>query len=367
MNRLNEFIQKHYRTVDYLVVNDFTRFSRDTGEALVAIKNLQKKFAVKLVSVNEGITFDADDPGSFFYAGLMLLKGEDEIIRNRGRINMGIYTGKKKEGRYLNKAPFGYLKGRDAANKPIIIVDKDNVHIIRYIFSAFLNNVPINEIYKHICNIGFAKKGHSAISNILKNPVYTGLIHVNAYKENIEEMVEGIHEAIITRTIWNEVQDKLKGRDKPVQVINDEMPLRSVLLCHCGKPLTGAPSKGKLGGIYYYYKCQTSSHNNISVKKAHSQFLDVLSYLSLTERLIFALRDKSEELLEQRFKDNRQLLRQKQNELKEIEVKLVSIEEKWINNQMPFETYQRWYPDLTKKRMVLRAQKDELSENQEAT
>lgn len=158
MNRLNEFLQKHYRTVDYLVVNDFTRFSRDTGEALVAIKKLQKKFAVKLVSVNEGITFDADDPGSFFYAGLMLLKGEDEIIRNRGRINMGIYTGKKKEGRYLNKAPFGYLNGRDAANKPIIIVDKDKVQIIKYIFSAYFNNVPINEIYKHITNIGFAKK-----------------------------------------------------------------------------------------------------------------------------------------------------------------------------------------------------------------
>lgn len=35
MQRLNAFIQKHYRTVDYLVVNDFTRFSRDAGEALV--------------------------------------------------------------------------------------------------------------------------------------------------------------------------------------------------------------------------------------------------------------------------------------------------------------------------------------------
>lgn len=88
--------------------------------------------------------------------------------------------------------------------------------------------------------------------------------------------------------------------------------------------------------------------------------------MSLTERLIFALCEKSEELLEQRFKDNRQLLRQKQNELKEIEAKLVSIEEKWINNQMPFEAYQRWYPDLTKKRMALRAQNDELSQDQQA-
>jgi site-specific DNA recombinase len=320
---------------------------------------------VKLVSVNEGITFDADDPGSFFYAGLMLLKGEDEIIRNRGRINMGIYTGKKKEGRYLNRAPFGYLNTRDSGNKPIIVVNRENEHIVRYIFSAYMNNVPVTEIYKHSVLIGFAKKGHSAITNILKNPVYTGLIHVSAYKENLEELVEGIHEAIISRTVWNEVQLKIKGRDKPVQVINDTMPLRSVLRCHCGKVLTGAPSTGKLGNIYYYYKCQTSVHNNISVIKAHSQLLQVFEYMSLPEKFIIALRDKSEETLEQRLTDNRQVYKQKQRELNEVETKLVNVEDKWISNQMTFEAYQRWYPDLTNKRMALKAQIDELSQDQE--
>src|SRR5437868_4274454 len=62
MNRLNTFIEKHYRSIDYLVVNAYDRFSRDAGEALVAIKKLQKQFGVSVVSVNEGVTFDGDDP-----------------------------------------------------------------------------------------------------------------------------------------------------------------------------------------------------------------------------------------------------------------------------------------------------------------
>jgi site-specific DNA recombinase len=32
--RLDIFIKQHYRTVDYLVVNSFDRFSRDAGEAI---------------------------------------------------------------------------------------------------------------------------------------------------------------------------------------------------------------------------------------------------------------------------------------------------------------------------------------------
>ena len=48
--RLNTFIEKHYRRVDHLIVFAFDRFSRDAGEAIVAIKKLQRQFAIKVVS-----------------------------------------------------------------------------------------------------------------------------------------------------------------------------------------------------------------------------------------------------------------------------------------------------------------------------
>lgn len=364
--RLDIFIKQHYRTVDYLVVNSFDRFSRDAGEAIVAIKKLQKSYAIKVVSVTEGVTFDADDPGSFFYAGLMLLKGEDEIIRNKSRINLGIYTAKKKEGRYLGASPIGYLNKRDEKNKPIIIPDSDKAPIIKYIFDAFLNNIPILEIRKQAQQMGFHQKGNSAIQKVLVNNVYIGLLHLKAYKDYPEEMVEGIHEPLIDKTTWYDVQKKLKWGQKTVQIINDDMPLRSVLLCHCKRPLTGAPSRGKLGKLYNYYKCSVASkHNNISVIKAHTQLSEMFTYLSLPSAMVKSLKGKSEQLMEQKFEMNHKELHTVKKKMEEANKQLQSVEEKWVNNQMSFETYNRWYRDLTDQRMALKTRVDKLSQHED--
>ncbi len=368
MKRLNKFIEQHYRTTDYLVVNAFDRFSREAGEAIVAIKKLQKKFAVKVVSVSEGVTFDADDPGSFFYAGLMLLKGEDEIIRNRGRINLGIYTAKKKEGRYLGAAPIGYKNSRDHNNKPIIQIDEARAPMIRYIFQAFINNMPLLEIEKRAKEMGLTYCGHGSINKILKCYAYTGLLHVNAYKEHPEELVEGIHQAIIDRTTWNEVQLRLTGKGRaPRQIVNDIMPLRSVLLCHCGHPLTGAASRGRHGGLFYYYKCREQKHNNISIKKAHAQLEEILKHMSIPQDIIYHIYVASEAEMKKRLEEKSKTLKIKKSELDHAETKLISVEEKWINNQISFETYQRWHSELNQQRMSLHTQIDRLSQDEAAT
>ena len=364
--RLDIFIKQHYRRVDYLVVNSFDRFSRDAGEAIVAIKKLQKSYAIKVVSVTEGVTFDADDPGSFFYAGLMLLKGEDEIIRNKSRINLGIYTAKKKEGRYLGASPIGYKNTRDEKNKPIIVPDPEKSQIIQYIFNAFLNNVPLLEIRKQAAEMGFTHQGKSAIQKILTNPVYIGLLHLRAYRDYPEEMVEGIHEPLIDKTTWYDVQKKIKFRDKPRQIINDDMPLRSVLLCHCKKALTGAPSRGKMGKYYNYYKCPVASkHNNISAIKAHHQLNEIFTYLSLPNSTVKSIKNKSEKLMEEKFSLNHKELQSVKKKMDDADGQLKSVEEKWINNQMSFETYNRWYRDLTDQRMALKSRVQKLSQHED--
>ena len=66
MAKLTAFIVKHYRTVDYLVVDNMDRFSRDAGEALILVKGLQKKYSIQIVSVSEGIIFDYYETGNFF-------------------------------------------------------------------------------------------------------------------------------------------------------------------------------------------------------------------------------------------------------------------------------------------------------------
>lgn len=68
--RLQKFILKHYQKVDYLLVDQLDRFSRNAGEALNTVKDLQARYSIQVVSATEGITFDYDTPGSFFRAGL---------------------------------------------------------------------------------------------------------------------------------------------------------------------------------------------------------------------------------------------------------------------------------------------------------
>jgi site-specific DNA recombinase len=363
MKKLNDFIKRYHRDVDYLVVNDFSRFSRDAGEALVAVKQLQQKYGVQIVSVGAGITYDYNDNDSFFRTGLDFLLAEEDNRRRINHIKGGIYASKK-EGRYLGPAPIGYLNSKDG-RKPILVVDAERAPSIQYIFRAFLSDVPNYIIKAEAKKLGLKLQGNSAIPRILTNPVYTGLIKVKAFKSHPEEMVEGLHEPIIDRVDWMNVQDKLNPKRKPVQIIHDEFPLRGVLLCHCGKPLTGAPSRGKSGRYFNYYKCQHSRHNNINANKAHDQLQQIFSYLNWPDYIYTAVHEKSKQLMEEKLHSDKLTLKRKSSELAQTEEKLHSVEEKWILEQMNYETYQRWHKNLSNDRFRLKADIEQLSRNQD--
>jgi len=79
------------------------------------------------------------------------------------------------------------------------------------------------------------------------------------------------------------IQSKMKNADKVKIVMDDEIPLRGVVKCHCGVSLTGAPSRGNSGNTFIYYKCKHSKHNNISAIKAHEQFLNACNHMSIPE------------------------------------------------------------------------------------
>lgn len=133
-----------------------------------------------------------------------------------------------------------------------------------------------------------------AIQRILKNPVYAGLLKVKTFKNYPGGLFPGAHEPIIDRVTWYEVQTKIKKSKKTKIKIDDNIPLRGILKCHCGKPLTGAASRGKSGRYYYYYKCASPGHNNISAIEAHQQFPGICKLMSIPERDMQLIRKKKQ-------------------------------------------------------------------------
>lgn len=362
--KLQEFIARHFKSVDYLLVDQLDRFSRDAGEAMSMVKQLQKKYSIQVVSVTEGITFDYETPGSFFRAGLQLLLAEEDNINRSIKVRGGIYTAKAKEGRFVFKnAPFGYKKEGERKERRLI-VNEAEAKIVKFIFDAYLRDVPLYKIKEKAYELGFDRKGNMAIERVLSNPVHAGLLYVDAYKDHPGGLFPAIHEPIIDMTTWQMVQSKMKKPEKVRTVIDDEIPLRGVLKCHCNNPLSGAPSRGKSGKYFYYYKCRFSKHNNISAIKAHNQFLGACELMSLSEGKIKEIRNTCNSAVEAAMEGSKKKLKEKTHQLEEVQEKLLSVEEKWIKNEISRDTYDRWYSSYTNNILDLKGSIERLSTDQ---
>jgi site-specific DNA recombinase len=105
------------------------------------------------------------------------------------------------------------------------------------------------------------KISKSQFSDLLKNPIYMGMVKVPAESEEKEYLTKGIHEPIISEALFNKVQNIIKGRkvskNKPCVIARRiELPLRGILICSkCNHHLTGSPSRGRNGKQHFYYHC----------------------------------------------------------------------------------------------------------------
>jgi DNA invertase Pin-like site-specific DNA recombinase len=261
--KLNSFIEKNYRNIDYLVVSDLTRFSRELGDAVNIVKKIQKTYGIRIVSAGRGAIYDCTDHNSFFMMALEFLLGNTENLKRMNDINGGIYTAKAINQRYIGpRPPFGYRREGKGKNSILVIVEE---------------------------------------------------------------------EATVIR---------------------------------CGRLLTGAPSRGKSGKYFYYYKCPiTSKHNNISVIKSQEQLEEAFRYMSLNDKMVKSIIMKSEHNLQAKTKDKTQQLDKKRSELEKVETDLHHLEKKWLEEQINQDTYNRWHADYTKQRNYLRSQIDQLSKD----
>lgn len=363
---LFEFIKKNHRGIDFLVVSELTRFSREAGDAINMVKKIQSEYNIWIVSAGRGTIYDCLDHNSFFMMGLEFLLGNSENIKRTNDINGGIYTAKAIKGLWIQggPAPYGFSK-EGIGDKKRLVINEQQAAMVRFIYESYLANVPVYLIKEKAKQLGFYRQGNSAIQDILTNPLYKGYQFVKPWKEQPGGLFPlADHEPIIAADIWEKVQQMMKGPSKSRVYIDDIFPLRGVLKCHCSKMLTGAPSRGRSGRYWNYYKCPISGHNNLNADKIHEQLEAALSYMSLPDRIVKSIREESSQILEKKLSENKKLLSQKKIEQEQLETQLHSVESKWISNQVNIDTYNRWHNELQPKLAALKAEVNKLSYDQ---
>ena len=209
-------------------------------------------------------------------------------------------------------APLGYVNDK---NNRCIVVDVEKAKYIKRAFELYSSGeYPLSEIRKIINSLGLVGKKNKtlSISNyqyILKNPVYYGVIRFKG------EMYEGKHEPIITKKLFDQVQEVMKRKSKSKTPELKPYTYRGMFRCgECGCFITTETQKG-----HNYLRCTKRKEKCLQKytreESVSAQIIKYIQKVSLSsdwaEKMIFHLQNEktekaqSENSFAQKLKDEK--------------------------------------------------------------
>jgi site-specific DNA recombinase len=173
------------------------------------------------------------------------------------------HRNKVKDGIWPQMSPLGYV------NKNKHIVPDENIApLIKKTFEAYsTGNFTLRELRDKFNGLGLKRKSGKelAVSNyqkLLKNPIYTGLMRYNG------EIFEGKHEPIITKKLFDSVQEVMMRKSKPKSRGLKPFLYRGFFRCgECGCFITTETQKG-----HNYLRC-TKRKNPCEQKYAREEII----------------------------------------------------------------------------------------------
>jgi len=193
--------------------------------------------------------FDLQTRGGRLSADIQAVVAADYIRNLREEVKKGIY-GRLRAGLYPFRAPPGYL---DTGKGKLKLIDPVKGPIIRWLFERYASNtVGFHRLRcelweKGLRSTGGKRVGLNALTSILNNPFYMGVVRLKSTGETFA----GSHEPLISKAIYERVQAILRNRTAP-RAKKHTFLFRQFVKCgNCGRrTLTGERQKGNA-----YYRC----------------------------------------------------------------------------------------------------------------
>lgn len=230
-----------------VITKDISRLGREHIETSNYIERVFPSLGVRYIAILDGVD-------SAYHRNEELAQFKtlfnDMYCRDISKKIRGALTAQKKRGQFMSGfAPYGYRK--DPENKHHFLIDEEAAKVVQRIFQMYLEGYSINGIAKKLNDegiltpseykrkvqglnytnalekVGVKGWGYPSVHTILKNRVYTGAMvqhksekisyKVKKYRYIPEEeqyIVEGMHDAIISKDTFQLVQELTKKRKK---------------------------------------------------------------------------------------------------------------------------------------------------------
>lgn len=222
-------------------------------------------------------SLDLTSRGGRLSADIQAVVAADYIRNLREETKKGIY-GRLRQGLYPFPARVGYLdKGKGNPKRP----DPIQAPLVRRAFELYASGqYGLNALVEKMYEAGLRNKNGKKISRnglvcILKNPFYMGLIRI----ETIGELFIGIHKPIISKALFDDVQNVFAGKRVPKKNKHFFIFRRLIECESCGNFLIAEKQKGHI-----YYRCQTKTcpQKTIRQELIEQRVVEVFMKLQLT-------------------------------------------------------------------------------------
>lgn len=263
--------------VDYLFVYRWDRFGRSVEHCFGAIRRF-REVGVEVNCPDEWI--DYTDPSWPLILSVKFGMAQSESMRISDRTKDGVHAAKL-AGFHTAHAPVGYRKGEEQSfggkMRRVCEIDPDTAPIVRKVFEQFATGTTQAELIKTYGKALGVER--SQISRLLNNPFYAGLIYIRPHRSEGARLIEGRHQPIISRQLFDACQQILAQSERPTKgkswtstvTQNETFYLKGVLKCpDTWRNMTAYSSRGKSGNHFPYYASQTKGGVTISAGKAHS-------------------------------------------------------------------------------------------------
>ena len=203
---------------------------------------------------------DLHTRGGRLSADIQAVVASDYIRNLREETKKGIY-GRLKQGFYPLPAPIGY---RDSGAAKPKTIDPEKGPLVKKAFELYGSGQwSILTLVEELSRRGLRNRNGGSVTRtgfhtILRNPFYTGVMRIRASGQTYE----GNHEALISKSVFDRVQDILHGRVGTRVNVHD-FPFRRFISCAgCGNSLIGELQKG-----HVYYRCHTKTCPGTSIRE----------------------------------------------------------------------------------------------------
>ncbi|MDI6118387.1 recombinase family protein [Clostridioides difficile] len=344
LQRMLEDIKEN--KIDLILLTKIDRFSRGVKNFYKIIEILEKHKCDWKTILED---YDSGTAAGRLHINIMLSVAENEASQTSERIKF-VFNNKIRRGEVISgSTPFGYK----IVDKHLVI-DEEKAEIVRECFISYEKLTSMIKVLQHINNSFNANFSYNFVYKLLRDNIYTGIYIRNDF------VVENFCDAIISPEQFETVQKLLSKNakvynNKFLNNLGMQYIFSGMVICKCGRKMSGTYSLSTDKRIYKYYRCHISQ----TTKKC-----DNTKRLSEKKLEIFLLKNVRKQLEEIAFRHESNNTKPKsKNNNKQLQDKIKKqinkLQDLYFDDLIDKENYKLKYQKLNTQLIELEKNKSE--------